>query len=59
MTKPMMTALVMTKIIMITTMVLFEGPARKAEEGVVVKIRMMDYDDNNEDDKINDNSEGW
>ena len=44
---------------MITAMVLLDGPARKAEEGVVVKIRMMDYDDNNEDDKINDNSEGW
>ena len=47
MTKPMMTALVMTEIIMITAMVLFEGPARKAEEGVVVKIRMMDYEDDN------------
>ena len=43
----------------IKCIVLLEGPARKAEEGVVVKIRMMDYDDNNEDDNINDNCGGW
>ena len=35
---------------MITAMVLLDGPARKAEEGVVLKIRMMDHEDNNEDD---------
>ena len=35
---------------MITAMVLLDGPARKAEEGVVVKIRVVDYDDNTEDD---------
>ena len=44
---------------MITAMVLLDGPARKAEEGVVVKTRMVNYDDNNEDDNINDNCEGW
>ena len=42
------------KIIMsfIICIVLLEGPARKAEEGVVVKIRMVDYDDNSGDDKF-------
>ena len=40
------------KIIMsiIICIVLLEGPARKAEEGVVVKIRRVDYEDNSEDD---------
>ena len=34
----------------IICIVLLEGPARKAEEGVVVKIRMVDFDDNTQDD---------
>ena len=38
---------------------LLDGPARKAEEGVDVKIRMVDHEDNNEDDNINNNCEGW
>ena len=46
------------KIIMsiIICIVLLEGPARKVEEGGVVKIRMVDYDDNSEDDNY---PEGW
>ena len=40
------------KIIMsiIICIVLLEGPARKAKEGVVVKIRMVDFDGNTQDD---------
>ena len=34
----------------IICIVLLDGPARKAEEDVVVKTRMVSYEDNNEDD---------
>ena len=59
MTKPMMTALVMTEIILITAMVLLDSPARKAEDNVV-RIRMIgrhnNHDDKTNDDKTNDDS---
>ena len=44
------------KIIMsiIICKVLLEGPAKKAEEGVVVKIRMVDFEYNTQDDNNDD-----
>ena len=43
----------MKKIIsIIKCIVLMEGPARKAEQGVVVKIRIVGHDDNSGDDKF-------
>ena len=40
------------KIIMsiIICIVLLEGPARKAEQGVVVKTRIVDFEENTQDD---------
>ena len=34
----------------IICIVLLEGPARRAEEGVVVKVRMVDFEENTQDD---------